>query len=53
MTDPPWSAKEKASEQSENDSLAMSYAPDDEQMALQRVQTRLALNMGVCYYFRP
>ncbi|EFP91250.2 uncharacterized protein PGTG_17107 [Puccinia graminis f. sp. tritici CRL 75-36-700-3] len=44
MTDPRRSAKDKESEKSENDSLAMSYAPDDERLALQKVQTRLALN---------
>ncbi|KAA1073869.1 hypothetical protein PGTUg99_013548 [Puccinia graminis f. sp. tritici] len=44
MDDPRRSAKEKITEQTENDSLAMSYADDDDRLALQRVQARLVLN---------
>jgi hypothetical protein len=33
-------------EQSENDSLAMSYADDDDRLALHRVQARLVLNVS-------
>ncbi|KAA1075175.1 hypothetical protein PGT21_030507 [Puccinia graminis f. sp. tritici] len=44
MADPRRSAKDKESERSENDSLAMAYALDDERLALQKVATRLAVN---------
>ncbi|KAA1136864.1 hypothetical protein PGTUg99_001381 [Puccinia graminis f. sp. tritici] len=47
MADPRRSAKDKESEKSQNDSLAMSYAPDDERLALQKVKTRLALNVSL------
>ncbi|KAA1135314.1 hypothetical protein PGTUg99_008689 [Puccinia graminis f. sp. tritici] len=44
MADPRRSAKDKEAEKSQNDSLAMAYGSDDERLALQKVQTRLAVN---------
>ncbi|KAA1067089.1 hypothetical protein PGT21_016085 [Puccinia graminis f. sp. tritici] len=46
MDDPARSAKKRQAEQSQDNSLAMSYAPNDERVALQRLQTRVALNVS-------
>ncbi|KAA1138791.1 hypothetical protein PGTUg99_010793 [Puccinia graminis f. sp. tritici] len=47
MDDPAAKAKKKESEQSEDNSLAMTYAPDDERLALHRLQTRVAINVSL------
>ncbi|KAA1116632.1 hypothetical protein PGT21_020977 [Puccinia graminis f. sp. tritici] len=45
MDDPARSAKKRQAEQSQDNSLAMSYALNDERVALQRLQTRVVLNL--------